>query len=167
MYVGKQYTVTSSGAFTLTFRCVHCRHKSTATVLGFGQGAGQSAFFLDNDGAQKRARERANVDARLDALSVVKLGRCPKCQRRDEGAYVWLKIATGVGMLCAAGACAGLGAFYDSLSHTGFAVWIGALLAPVMAWAIYAKQSTKWKTAEQRVAFLEEPEADAPPAGGA
>lgn len=118
-YVGRRYTATVRGSRTKHVTCEGCGHRYQYQVESEGSGTGESAYFLNNEGAQQRARERAqaSLDSRLErAREAV---ACPRCglfqaymvallrQRR----FGWLNVIGWVVLV--------LGALFASLPKAG------------------------------------------------
>jgi hypothetical protein len=85
MYVGKSHTATITSRGVRTFVCPSCSHEALAIVVGVGQGAGQSPFFLDEEGAKERAsREGAKNAEENAAFTLSKLSEDGRVQRRPR-----------------------------------------------------------------------------------
>ncbi len=156
MYVGRKHTTTSTAEKILTFRCPGCAKTARAAVVGIGQGQGNSAYFLDEDGAKERASSRAVSAADENAALTLSLARCPSCGRRNEKAITSLKVSAVAGGIAAAVFIIGLMWFVDLLKNSSFGIVIGLLLGPPTGIFIFWSQSWKWTTADRRVTFLED-----------
>jgi hypothetical protein len=154
MYVGNRHTATVTVKDVLEFRCKPCGHTSNALVVGVGQGQGNSAFFLDEEGAKSRASSSAEVEARRNLKQTLTLARCPKCGRRDDGALQGMRTKAILGSLGGGAFLVGLGLFLDLLHRGHLGMYICGPLAVLTAGFIYWSQKWKWETAERRVAFL-------------
>jgi hypothetical protein len=155
VYVGKKVTVTQRAEDLRVFRCRCCGTEATAYVVGVGQGQGNSAYFLDNDGAAVRADRHAVEAAARNVELTLSLARCPSCGQRSPQA-VWgfwaryaFAVAAGVGLLWA------LGGILYSLEGSASALWIFGPLGPLTGAAIAWMEAWKWTTVDQRVAFLD------------
>lgn len=153
MYVGKKYTATVTKGFELEYTCKHCGFKSDATVVGVGQGQGNSPYFLDKEGARARASSSASSDAWHNAELTLRLCPCPKCRKRDASGFL---IRSAFALVGSAGLLWGAGALIASIKgRTDDALlWIfGTLgvITPVLIF--YTTIQWKWTTAEQRVVF--------------
>ncbi|MDX2360273.1 MAG: hypothetical protein QNK23_05680 [Crocinitomicaceae bacterium] len=84
MYVGNQHTVTASLAQKVDFKCEHCGFEGTPNVTGVGQGKGNSAYFMDENGAKQRASSGAEKAALKNIAQTVKIAKCPKCHKRNS-----------------------------------------------------------------------------------
>jgi hypothetical protein len=160
MYVGRQHTVTATAKTVLPFRCVHCGHSARALVVGVGQGAGNSPYFLDEQGAKGRARSKAEEAAHENAELTVRLAECPKCGKTDGSALSSLKGKAAAGAIACIVLFPVFGLILDGMQKTSFGLWIFAPLGVLTAWLVWAKQKWKWETAATRVAFV--PEDDKP-----
>lgn len=155
MYVGKQYTETRTNAFEMEFRCVRCGFTSDCTVVGVGMGQGNSAFYLDNEGAAERAANRARKDAAKNAELTLKLCPCPKCRARDSAGFIAEAALAVVGSMAFLW---GLGWLVASLQggSDDMAFWIFGLTGLAMPVLLFFTAiQWKWTTAEERVVFKE------------
>ena len=157
MYVGKQVTVTSKFETVLPYHCKQCGYNSEAVVIGVGQGAGNSPYFMNNSGAQEKAHSRATSAAEKNAELTLSLKRCPKCGGRDEASVrgFWLKSILGlVGVSLFLLATAGL---IFAIDRKSWVFWIFGPLALITPLILYKMTvGWKWSTVDQRVAFLDE-----------
>jgi hypothetical protein len=156
MYVGRKHTATVTKPALLPYTCSRCNHEAFALVTGVGQGAGQSPFFLDENGAQQRATSEAEEAAKANAELTLALARCPSCQTRDESKHTALKGKVVAGSIACVFVFPLFGLLLDAL-HSGrssVGLFIFFPLGFVMAWFVYASQKWKWETAENRVLFV-------------
>ena len=156
MYIGKQYTQTQRSVDVRPFACSRCSYTGEAVVLGVGQGHGNSAYFLDDEGASRRAVERAGRGAQRNAAQTLSLARCPSCGARDTGAvvtfwagYVAAVVGATFGMLVV-GAVMFLLADADPVIFTIFGP-MGLIAGGVVAWS----QAWKWTTVDERVLHVD------------
>jgi hypothetical protein len=122
--------------------------------VGVGQGQGNSAFFLDEEGAKSRASSSAELEARRNLKQTLDLARCPRCGQRDEAALSHLRIKAVLGSLGAGVFLVAMGLILDAMKRGHVGLYIFAPIAVFTAGFIYWSQKWKWQTAEQRVAFL-------------
>ncbi len=155
MYVGNRHTATVTVKDVLPFTCKLCGHEAEALVVGVGQGQGNSAFFLDEDGARSRASSSAEDNARKNLEQTLSLARCPRCHRQDGSALNGMRMKTILGSLGGAIFLLALGLFLDATHRGNTGMYICAPLAVLTAGFIYWSQKWKWETAEKRVAFIE------------
>ncbi len=156
MYVGRKHTATVTKPALLTYTCSRCNHEAFALVTGVGQGAGQSPFFLDENGAKQRASSEAEDAAKANADLTLGLARCPSCQTRDESKHTALKGKAVAGSVACLVLFPFFGLLLDAL-HSGRSsagLFIFVPLGFVMAWFAYASQKWKWETADNRVVFV-------------
>ena len=150
MYVGKKYTATHTKAFDLVFECP-CGFSSDAQVVGVGQGAGNSPYFLDEGGARERAQSSAVAAAGKNAEETVRLAPCPRCHKRPGMARFVLELLAGtIGIVVGMGLLAALvsrGRF-DGASQVIFGLTTVACLGAIgyMRWI-------QFSTAPMRVSF--------------
>lgn len=162
MYVGKKYTATKTDTFDMEFRCVRCGFTSECSVRGVGIGQGNSAYFTDNQGAERRAESRASDDASKNAELTLKLCPCPKCGARDSTGFIAQSALAMVGSMAFLW---GIGYFVASLKggKDDAAFWIFGVIGLAMPFILYFTQiQWKWETAEQRVAFKADEEPKPP-----
>jgi hypothetical protein len=155
VYVGNKHTATVTARTELMFRCVHCAAESSALVVGVGQGAGNSAFFLDESGAKERARDSAGSAAERNALLTLDLAACPACGKRNESALSALKGKAILGVVGTLIAFPIIGLIFDALKRGHIGLYIFIPTGLFTAWAIWNGQKWKWETVDDRVAFLE------------
>jgi hypothetical protein len=156
MYVGKQYTSTQTVAVDRDFRC-SCGYTSVVKVFGVGQGGGNSAYFLDNQGAAERAEASALRAATKNADLTLKLCPCPRCgKRQGAGAFIVLSVLSLIGIsafMWVIGAVLDL--THGGRSSTGATIF--GLLAVIMPIIVFFTSIRwKWTTAAGRVVFPKE-----------
>ncbi|MBX3205519.1 MAG: hypothetical protein KF764_10655 [Labilithrix sp.] len=163
MYVGKKHTAVRSAEVERTFTCKGCGYASPVRMVGIGEGTGQSPYFLDGDGARRRADDEAGTRALEDAEVVLAIVPCPKCDQRDPEAARAFKtkgLLATVGLLafgCAIGAVLAV-----LMSHRSgsmglvFGVGTGVLSAGAGIYVDRTKRRATWDGAILRVTFLRE-----------
>jgi hypothetical protein len=154
MYVGNRHTATVTVKEVMPFTCKLCGHEAEALVVGVGQGQGNSAYFLDEEGAKTRASSSAEVSARKNLTQTLSLARCPRCNRQDGAALSGLRTKTLLGSLGGAAFLILLGLFLDWTHSGNIGMYICGPLAIFTGGFIYWSQKWKWETAENRVAFI-------------
>jgi hypothetical protein len=77
--VGVQSRATASGAIRKKVTCSRCGNHFEYTLMRKAAGAGTSALFLDNDGADYRAAARARDNLRVELERGHDPIPCPKC----------------------------------------------------------------------------------------
>jgi hypothetical protein len=163
VYLGNRYQIVSASTIAATFHCVHCSFESDVVVRAIGEGTGRSAYFLDNEGAQERARVEASAEVKKNVDVTLLLCPCPKCGRRSSTEPISQTIYLGVGIAVAMGL---LVAIVASTSHAFGATggWVFSIASGLLcAWGVWRKNSWKWTTAKDRVRFIErEEEPDVP-----
>lgn len=87
MFVGMRYRLWGSSSKIERFLCKQCSFTSKIQFVGEGTGVGLSPFFLDNDGAQQRARDSAQRSADKDLARLQRLISCYQCGYRDPSAF--------------------------------------------------------------------------------
>jgi len=155
MYVGKKVTVTQRAEDLRVFHCDGCGVESTAFVVGVGQGQGNSAYFLDNEGAAVRADRHAQDAAEKNVELTLSMARCPHCGQRNGAAVAGFWLRYGLSVLAGVGLLWGLGGILYSLEESDAALWIFGPLGPVTGAIIAWMEAWKWTTVDQRVAFLD------------
>lgn len=132
MYVGYRYSISVSGSRWKAVHCTHCHTEWAYQVTRQATGAGRSPYFLDEDGAQERARASAaqKLERLLDAA--VEEIACPKCgwyqaemaQRLRARQYSGLAMLSAFGLAGAIGTLAigGSEALLFSLAVAGLMV---------------------------------------------
>jgi len=111
IYFGGRFTCSVSGSVWKEVRCAECPCEYFYLLTRTGSGSGSSPYYIDNDGAQRRAEEAAgkNLQRRLerdcDAVA------CPDCGmyqpfmvrllRRRR--WAWAHIAGWIGIVAALG----------------------------------------------------------------
>lgn len=151
MYVGKKYTETVEAAGKREFECTRCGHRQACIVIGSGAGAGNSAFFLDKEGAMARASSNATSAAAKDIDKTLALARCPSCHGRDRAAVRshWLGIVFG--LLAMVGMLGGLSAFMYADKHDPVAFWISGVIGAIALPIIASAMVRKWASIDSRV----------------
>src|SRR5262245_9001076 len=59
MHFSKRYTARVQGQVWKTVECANCAYQFVYRLRRTGTGRGSSPYYLDNEGAQRRAEERA------------------------------------------------------------------------------------------------------------
>lgn len=157
MYVGNKYTATRQHTDLRDFVCKACHYQGRAVVVGVGQGAGNSAYFLDNSGARERAGAAADEAAETNAVLTLSLARCPRCGNRDEAAvrFFWLKMAAT--LVASALFLWGIGAVVAAIQGPDPVLfWIFGPLGFAMPPLIWWMESWKWTTVDRRVVFADD-----------
>lgn len=160
MYVGKSHTATITSRGVRTFVCPSCSHEALAVVVGVGQGAGQSPFFLDEEGAKDRASREGAKNAEENAALTLALARCPKCFVRDERKLTGEKAKAIAGALACIAIFPLFGLLLDA-THSGRSsagLFIFVPLGFVTAYFVFVSQRWKWETVDNRVHFLTDEE---------
>jgi hypothetical protein len=79
IYFGRRYTCTVNGSVWKNTQCEGCQCQYVYLMSRTGTGSGRSPYYMDNEGAQRRAQDAAvkNLQRRLDRdLDPV---ACPDC----------------------------------------------------------------------------------------
>lgn len=83
-YFGSRLEVGFESRIGVEAVCLRCQHRSFSVVSAAGQGTGHSAYMMDDDGAERRARREASRALVADALDVRAIAQCPQCRTRDS-----------------------------------------------------------------------------------
>jgi hypothetical protein len=156
MYVGRKFTATAKAVGERDFVCASCGFKARARVVGVGQGAGNSPYFLDEQGAKDRAHRSAGHEAEKNIDETLGLCPCPECGHRS-GAGAFQLRAAGV-IVGTALFLWGIGALLAMLKGRvdGAMLLIFGSMGFVMPPVIYFYgMHWRWTTAALRVEFLE------------
>lgn len=78
IYFGKRYTSTAQGSKVKAAQCVNCQCVYAFAQTSVGTGVGISPYYLDNDGASRRAGERASRQL-AKKLKMDGPAACPTC----------------------------------------------------------------------------------------
>ncbi|MBX3261948.1 MAG: hypothetical protein KIS78_00030 [Labilithrix sp.] len=163
MYVGRKHTAVRSAEVERTFCCKGCGYSSPVRVTGIGEGTGNSPYFLDGDGARRRAVDEATARASEDADVVLAIVPCPSCGERDPAAARAFKtkgLLATLGLLalgCAIGVVlAALMSHRSGSMGLVFGVGTGVLSASAGIYVDRAKRSATWDGAILRVSFPSE-----------
>jgi hypothetical protein len=79
VYVGLKYLQTLQGTTWKPVCCGHCGAQWAYKVARTAQGTGRSPYYLNNDGAQMRARYEAQENLRDELTMAVGIVACPRC----------------------------------------------------------------------------------------
>jgi hypothetical protein len=159
LYVGKQVTAQEKDTQLREFQCRACRYTGEAVVVGVGQGTGNSAYFLDNQGARERAGVQAARAAEANVELTLSLAKCPRCGNRDEAAVRWFWLRLGAimaGMSLFIWGIGGLVALIQG-EMDPVLLWIFGPIGLVMPVAAWWTEGWKLETVDQRVLFIEPP----------
>jgi hypothetical protein len=88
MYIGRQSRVKREIIRRMTFGCRTCGLTREAMVTGIGVGIGNSPYFMDNEGAKRRAGDKASANSEKNMRLNLRLARCPQCGARDGQALL-------------------------------------------------------------------------------
>ncbi|MHB8877693.1 MAG: hypothetical protein ACYC8T_28715 [Myxococcaceae bacterium] len=99
MYVGNRYTVSVSGSRWKPVHCSHCRAEWAYKVSRQATGEGRSPYFLDNDGAQQRARSSATQNLERLLASAADDIACPKCGNYQDDMVQRLRSKQHTGLM--------------------------------------------------------------------
>ena len=127
MYVGNRYTVSVSGSRWKAVHCTHCRTDWAYKVSRQATGEGRSPYFLDNDGAQARARQSAVESLERKLSSAADNIACPKCGYYQEDMVQRLRSSQHTGL-------AVLGGF--AIAGAVGTLLVGLAAAPVASMAV-------------------------------
>lgn len=86
IFVGNKYEARDESVFDLEFHCETCGLDTTGRVLGIGEGAAVSPYFLSNSEAAFEAQSRAHRNAAAEAKRTVSVSHCPRCGVRNPTA---------------------------------------------------------------------------------
>ena len=81
IYGGWRYTRTVSGRVWKNVRCEHCQCDYVYVMSRTSTGTGHSSYFLDNEGARRRADEAAAENLGGALHSDFEIVACPDCGR--------------------------------------------------------------------------------------
>ena len=166
MYVGNQHTATVEKLIPLDFSCRSCGHEQTAIVWSWGQGAGNSAYFLDEEGAKGRAAASAGVQAHKNAEKMLALASCPACFVPDDEALGRHKTKKTLAYLALVAGCGLLALVLAALIEPGWAYGIAAASCAGGLWAAWMQNRAIEQGAGVRVIFpdgTDEPDGNALP----
>ncbi len=79
LYAYRTYTASVSGAARRRVRCVGCAHEYDYVLQRSAYGGGHSAFFLANESASYKAKERAPANLAKALDEGVEAVFCPAC----------------------------------------------------------------------------------------
>ncbi len=110
MYVGNRYSANVEKLVPLDFACSECDYEQVALVPSWGEGQGNSPYFLDETGAKDRAAVGADGAADKNARKILALACCPQCFAQDQNALRRHRINTWLTLLALFVVCGLLGA---------------------------------------------------------
>src|SRR4051812_41761719 len=118
LYVGQTFTARLQGSVIKGVHCENCGCDYLYQLERTGVGKGSSPYYLDNDGAKRRAQAGAQR-ALLKALQGCDTAPCPECGwyqaemvKKMRGAYTWLLVlAICAGVVAGFAMLAGFSAF--------------------------------------------------------
>src|SRR6185295_5580871 len=122
IYVGRKYTSNVQGAKLKAAQCENCGCVYAYIQHNTAAGAGSSPYFLDNEGAERRATEAA-VRNLQEALNKDEPAPCPTCGWLQPGMVRHMRSSRGTWLLVLA-VLAGIGA------------GIALLVEPFHAWTL-------------------------------
>lgn len=99
MYIGRQNRVKREITRRMTFSCRTCGLTREAIVKGIGVGIGNSPYFMDNEGARRRAADKASANSEKSIRLNLRLARCPQCGSRDGQALLQFIVKNVIIML--------------------------------------------------------------------
>jgi hypothetical protein len=150
MLVWNEYSANVSGATYKFVECEECKQKYVYRMVRTGAGQGNSLYFLDNAGAQRRAQGQAKAELEHKLKKECDAVPCPKCGLYQEDMVekmrkeyrMWLYY-TGVFVIFSAflAAALGIALFGNELKVAGVSMFIVAVLGVVggagaIAWRI-------------------------------
>lgn len=157
MYVGQRVTQTSQKLEAREFHCRSCGYHGHALVVGVGQGQGNSAYFLDNQGASRRAQSRAGHAAAKNVAQTLRLARCPSCHQRDSSHVTTFWAGYLAKVVGAIAIVLGVGVLVFAI--TGFdpvVLMIVGGLSPVAGALVAWMERWRWTTVDARVHHVTE-----------
>lgn len=127
----KHYEATVRGSAVRAVRCENCQTEFVYVVSRQGLGYGVSLLYLDNAGAQDRARTQANAELRWELARGQEPVPCPGCGWYQRSMIPLLRRAHRHGMTIA-------GAFF---------LYLAALLLVLSVAAWFGGNPGKWESA--------------------
>jgi hypothetical protein len=112
MYAGREIIAHSDVKGEYHYECQHCKQVQSCHVFGSGTGTGKSAYFMDDEGAEARARARSARAAVRDGKQLIAIARCPNCSRRPPGSTARHLLFTFVRALGLLAFCLALGVVF-------------------------------------------------------
>jgi hypothetical protein len=147
IYVDRTTTARASTEVELDHHCSACGKTSTAWVIGRGSASSSTGAFGHR---ASDVQFMAETEAQRDAAAIIRLVRCPYCEKRDpaEMRAALTPLAIWPGSILAA----------SWLLLWGFEVplWLGGSLAAVTLLAIGGKLVGRLRGTTLRVRFLRE-----------
>jgi predicted RNA-binding Zn-ribbon protein involved in translation (DUF1610 family) len=96
--IGMNYTATMMGSTVKEVLCEQCGAEYLYQMQRSSEGAGTSLLFVDNDGAQERARERAAASLRSKLEKGCDVVPCPSCGHVQQHMFKKARKAYGYWM---------------------------------------------------------------------
>ena len=90
IYVGGRYTCTVRGSKVKAAQCVNCGCAYAYIQSATATGTGRSPYYLDNEGAQRRAGQNAENNL-MSTLAADRPAACPKCGWIQPAMFRFLK----------------------------------------------------------------------------
>jgi hypothetical protein len=148
MYVGMRYRSWSASSRIERFECQKCGFTSNVQVVGEGESEGDSPLFLDNDGAEQRAHDKAQRLAQEDLARMQRLITCYRCGYRDPRAFR-LERAKSAAILLGGAATFGVVALYNKSVY----FFLIGVVPTWICWAWWRRQRSR---PEDHVIFLDD-----------
>ena len=158
--VGVKYTQQVSGAFPIPFQCASCGFQSVAMVQSRGEGEGSAMLWIDKAGAQDRASDEAQKNARKSAEEIAHLGECPQCNECDMAGRRSLRARytfKGLLLVPVASSLFWVLTMLRNMRRGGeltFMVVAGGVAGLVMAMMYISKRSWMWNDVDNRVRVM-------------
>lgn len=154
MYIGNQHTSTIQVAKVVDFKCEHCSFQGPAKVIGVGQGKGNSAYFLDEKGAKKRAYSGAEKNALKNIDETRSIARCLKCGKRSKSRVNLFWMRQAMKLIGAAALIYVIGWLFFAITDEEFVFTIFGICGLLSLVLIYFLDlKWRWFTADSRVEF--------------
>ncbi len=153
IFVGNKYEARDKSVFELEFHCETCQLETTGRVLGIGEGAAVSPYFLSNSDAAFEARSRAHRNAADEAALTITVAHCPRCGVRNPSAVrrffakaiFWPTLALSAGL--------GTGWFFATAAREPL-FWLGfSAIGAVFAGLSIHRRRRSWIGSWERVEF--------------
>lgn len=136
VYFSRRHTVMLEGSVWQPVACEHCELEWAFEVRCGGIGDGVSPYFLDDEGASKRASQRAEAnlahDVRLAREGVTRNVACPGCHRYQKEMVESLRRTHGSSWATAGFACMIFGTLLALRAVTD----AGSAGSSALAWAL-------------------------------
>jgi hypothetical protein len=160
IYAGMKFEATRTDTFVHEFTCKKCGFSCDADVRARGYAQAHSPFFLDNDGARRRASEDAWAASAKNARATLRFVTCPRCCFKNRLGLALFLLQVLLLLSLAAGLFFVFAGYFWSAHEQGMALLFGAGGVAMMVGLYWAYFHPKWAGADRRVIFSRNPGED-------